>query len=116
MAQQPPLMNDELSATERAALAALIQQPGWSVVEKMHMSACRKATEDTIKLADPLEQGYERKLVALQQRARERNEFSLLILGSVHWHVKALAVEQEEKEQPAENPIVRQLYEVKNSK
>lgn len=108
--KQQPLMMNELSATKRAALASLMQQPGWSVVEELHMDACRRATEDVLK-QDPAGEGYtDKKVLALQQRARERNEFSLLILGSVDWHVKALAaLQDEEKEKPAENPIVKGL-------
>ncbi len=105
---QTPLLADELTAAQRAALASLIQHPGWAVVEEMHMAACRRATEDVLK-QDPGLEGAEKKIVALQLRDRERNEFSLLILGSVNWHAKALAVLEQEKEIKMDNPIIKGL-------
>lgn len=108
--KQTPLLQYELAPQKRAALASLLQQPGWAVVEELHMDACRRATEDVLK-QNPADPGYNDKtVIALQQRARERNEFSLLILGSVEYHAKALAVQQqEETEKPQENPIVKGL-------
>lgn len=104
---QAPLLADQLTAAQRAALASLIQQPGWAVIEEMHMAACRRATEDVLK-QDPAEQGADKRIIALQLRARERNEFSLLVLGSVEWHAKTLATQQQEaEEKPVDNPITR---------
>lgn len=107
--KQTVLLAEELQDVERALLATMVTHPGWAIVEKLHTSACQRATEAVIKL-DPTEEGYERKLVALQSKARERNEFSLLILGSVRQHV-AYAVEQKKQEAEPEkqqsNPILK---------
>jgi hypothetical protein len=105
MANKHPLLANELTPTEQVSLAALKQYPGFSVLEKLLMEACKRATEDVIKL-DPVEEGYERKLKALQSRARERNEFSLLVLGSVEWQI-AMAAPAEREEEPQENRIVK---------
>ena len=73
------------------------------------MSACKKATEEVIKL-DPTEEGYERRLISLQSKARERNEFCLLVLQSIDWQTQAIAVQEEEKTiKTEENRIVKQL-------
>lgn len=102
-----PLLMDELQPGERASLAALQKHPGFSVLEKLMMAACKRATEDVIQL-NPADEGYERKLKALQGRARERNEFFLLVLGSVSWQVEAEAKAQEEKtSKPEGNRILR---------
>jgi hypothetical protein len=112
MSNNHPLLMGELTETERISLAALKQHPGYAVLEKIFMAACRRATEDMIKL-DPAEEGYERKLKALQSRARERNEFSLLILRSIDWQI---AAQQPERSEPEHNRIVRQLDAIRASK
>lgn len=105
MKQQPLLMED-LSDIKRAALTSLVQHPGWPVIEELHMAACKRATEDVLK-QDPAEEGTDRKILALQLKARERNEFSLLILGSVQWHIQAAQQQQQDIEaKPQQNPIL----------
>jgi len=109
MANNGPLLASELTLTERVSLASLRQHPGFSVLEKLLMSACKRATEAVIKL-DPTEEGYERKLKALQSQARERNEFSLLLLRSIDWQAEAVAAQEEEKNsEPEVNRIVKKL-------
>lgn len=106
MKQQPLLMN-ELTPGKRAALASLVSHPGWAVVEEMHFDACKRATEDALK-ANPEEANYDQISKVRLLKARERNEFSLLILSSIDWHIKAAQqqiIEQEEK--PPENPILK---------
>ena len=108
--KQKPLLHQELSPQKQAALTSLVQQPGWLVIEELHMEACSRATKDLL-AADPSDQGYDQKVAALQSRARERNEFSNLILQSVLWHAKALAVMTEEQdEKPQQNPILKPLH------
>jgi hypothetical protein len=105
--KQKPLMMDELTPVKRAALASLVSHPGWGVVEELHMDACKRATEDVLK-QDQGEEGSERKILTLQAKARERNEFSLLILRSVQWHIQAAqGQEQEENAKAPENPILQ---------
>jgi hypothetical protein len=106
--KQSVLLADELTDVERASLASLAQHPGWRVVEKLHTEACKRATEAVIKL-DPTEEGYQRKLVALQSKARERNEFSLLILGSVSLHIEAAKQKLTPEEKIEPNRIVKGL-------
>lgn len=102
-----PLMVDELTEAQRVTLMSLKQHPGFAILEQMLMSACDRANRAVIQL-DPTEEGYERKLKALQQRARERNEFCLLVLQSVEFHTEVLLkAEQELKSQPEENRIVK---------
>lgn len=104
-----PLLAGELTPTERISLAGLKQHPGFSVLEKLFMSACNRATQEVIKL-NPTDEGYERKLKALQQKARERSEFSLLILQSIGWQSQAETIQSEEKnEKPELNRIVKGL-------
>jgi hypothetical protein len=101
-----PLLSDQLSETQRLNLTALKHHPGFVVLEQMLMEACRIATEEVIKL-DPNEEGYERKLKALQSKARERNEFSLLVLASIDFQERLALQEAEEvKAEPQQNRIV----------
>ena len=112
--KQAILLDGELTPTEIASLAALTLQPGWKVLEKMHTAACKRATEAVIK-CDPVEdEGYDRKVKALQLKARERNEFSMLILGSIDLHVQSLQQQSEPEAQP-ENPIVKGLNNERNA-
>ncbi len=105
--KQQPLMMDDLSPIKKAALAGLVQHPGWAVVEELHMDACKRATEDVLK-QDPTQEGHERKVLALQLRARERNEFSLLILSSVQYHISAAQTQELEKNaKPPHNSIFK---------
>lgn len=107
-----PLMFDELSSIERVNLAALQQHPGFTVLEKLMMAACKRATEAVIAL-DPTAEGYERKLRVLQSQARDRNEFCLLVLKTVTWQIDYEAEMQKQAqasqttEQPPENPIFK---------
>jgi len=104
--KQTILLDGELTPTEIASLAALTLQPGWKVLERMFTAACTRATEAVIK-CDPVEdEGYDRKVKALQLKARERNEFSMLILGSVDLHVQSVQ-QQSEPEAVQENPILK---------
>lgn len=106
MKQQPLLMN-ELTPVERAALTSLVSHPGWGVVEKLHFDACKRATEDALK-ANPEEENYDQISRARLLKARERNEFSLLLLGSVEWHIKAAQEQVREQDAKApENPILK---------
>jgi hypothetical protein len=107
MAQRPLLM-DELTPIEAVNLSGLKQHPGYPVLEKLHMAACKRASDDAIRL-DPAEDGHVRKLVALQGRARERSEFSLLILQSIDWHSANAAVPEAVNTEPEGNPIVKGL-------
>jgi len=105
--KQQPLMMDELTSVERASLASLVQHPGWNVLEKLHLYACKRATEDAIK-ANPEEVNYDQISKVRLLRARERNEFSSLILGSVEWHIQAAQMQTQEQEaKPPENPILK---------
>ena len=108
MANKTPLLSDEMTDTQRLSLASLKQHPGFPVLEKMFMDACKRATEEVIKL-DPSEEGYERKLKSLQSVARERNQFCLLILSSIDWQTQAILVRQEPEVKPEENRIVKSL-------
>lgn len=107
--KQRPLLMEELTSIEAVSLGGLLQHPGYLVLEKLMMAACKRATDDAIRL-DPTDEGYMRKLVALQGRAHERSEFCLLVLESIAWHdasAKAIAVEV--NTEPERNPILKGL-------
>lgn len=105
--KQPPLLMNDLSDIKRAALASLVQHPGWAVIEEMHMDACKRATEDALK-ANPEEANYDQVSKFRLLKARERNEFSLLVLSSVEWHIQAAqGIAQEQEKKAPENPILR---------
>lgn len=82
-----PLLSEELTEAEQMALTSMTTHPGFPVLEKIHMAACKRANDAVIQL-DPLDEAYDNKIKPLQQKARERNEFSLLILNSIEWHKK----------------------------
>jgi hypothetical protein len=110
MANKTPLLSDTLTETQRLNLTGLRHHPGFSVLELMFMEACKRATEDVIKL-DPIEEGYERKLKALQSKARDRSEFSLLVLQSIDWQTAMAEASQTQdtKAEPEVNRIVKPL-------
>lgn len=97
-----PLLMGELQPVEQVALAGLVQHPGYAVFEKILMAACKRATDETISL-NPTEKGYLQRLAALQSRARERNEFSLLVLQSIAYYTRP----PEEPGKPEQNRILR---------
>lgn len=109
---KPLLMEaEELTPIERVNLSQLRTHPGFPVLEKLLATACKRATEAVVKL-DPMDEGFERKLKALQQKARERNEFSMLVLASIEWqdqYVKSMEEVAGEKVNPesAQNPILK---------
>jgi hypothetical protein len=107
----PLLMESgDLTMTERVSLAALRQQPGFPVLEKLFMEAIKRVTEEMQKLK-PDDERYEQKLKNAHLKLRERTEFSFLILQSIDWQSQVVAG-QEEKEQtskPELNRIVKGL-------
>jgi hypothetical protein len=109
---QLPLLMEELTPIEALSLAGLKQYPGYLVLEKLMMAACKRATDDAIRV-NPAEEGYTRKLVALQGRARERSEFCLLILESIDWHEMRVAQtkDPEVNTEPESNPILKGLQQ-----
>lgn len=110
MADQEPLLSNDLTEAQRFALLGLKQHPGFAVLELMHMAACKRANDAVIKL-DPEEEAYERKLKARQAKARERNEFSLLILKSIDWQTQPEFTTPKQEEKPEVNPIVKGLQQ-----
>ena len=102
-----PLLMNELTEAQRVSLAALKNHPGYAVLELIHMAACRRATEALVKL-NPEEEGYDQKLRYRQQKARERSEFSMLILQSIDWQMQMLQAE-ESKNESEPNRIVKGL-------
>jgi len=111
--KQEPLLSDSLTDGKRAALASLVLHPGFQVLEEMHFEAVKRAKDEILRV-DPEEAGSDHKIRVRHIKARERNEFSLLILNSIQWHIQALKNGTDEKNaKPNQNPIVRPLYEVK---
>ncbi len=79
------------------------------MLEKLFMEACKRANDAVIAL-DPTEEGFERKFKPLQAKARERNEFSLLVLNSIQWHQKVVEdtlESQKKKDEVLQNPILK---------
>lgn len=102
-----PLLRDGLTEIQRVSLASLKQHPGFKVLEQLHFDACTRATEALVRLS-PEEENYQQKLSARQIKARERSEFSLLILGSIDWHIAAASVPQQEAEEKPEGNRILQ--------
>jgi len=108
----PLLMEaEELTPIERVNLTHMRTHPGFAVLEKLFMAACKNASEAVVKL-DPIEEGYERKLKALQQKARERSEFSMLILSTIEWqdqYIRSIEAVTGEKinQESIPNPILK---------
>lgn len=107
MAQRPLLM-EELTPVEALSLGGLKQHPGFLVLEKLFMAACKRATDDAIRV-DPADDDYMRKLTALHARARERSEFCLLVLQSIDWHHQSAAKAEEVNTEPESNPLLKGL-------
>ncbi len=107
-AENQPLLSDYLTEAQRLALLGLKQHPGFAVLELMLMDACRRTNDSVMKL-DPEEEAYERKLKARQAKARERNEFSLLLLRSIDWQTQPAFTAPKQEEKPEPNPIVKGL-------
>jgi hypothetical protein len=103
-----PLLMEDLQPGERISLQALTTHPGYLVLEKIFMAACKKATAAAIAV-DPTLEGYEKKLIALQWKARERNEFCLEVLQSITYHADYAAQLEKAKEpsKPEGNPILK---------
>ena len=103
-----PLLVDELTETERMNLTGMTQHPGFPALLKLFSAACERANKEVIAL-DQTEEGFERKFKPLQQRARDWNEFSKLILDSIDWHEMAhnyLQQERNQQQAAPENPIL----------
>lgn len=107
---EEPIVNI-LSEVELINLNALTTHPGFSSLEKLHMALCDRANKELLKL-DEAEEGYDRKVTALQRRAKVYNEFSLQILKACFWKQEVDKVQeqakQSEKEQP-NNPIIQRV-------
>jgi len=93
-----PLLLEDLNEGEQLNLASLVKHPGFPALEKLHMAACKRATEDVMKL-DPEAPDYNEKLKVRAARARERSEFSMLILASIMYHARVPEVREQEKKQ-----------------
>ena len=96
MPPRKPLLMDKLSEAEQMALAAMTKHPGYPALEKMFMDACDTLNKELIKL-DPAMEGYTQKVMALQSQARERNQFCLLVLESIQWHLMASGLTDEKE-------------------
>ena len=103
MATKVLLRSDEefgLTEAEQMALVSMTTHPGFPVLEKLFMAACKLANDAVVQL-DPADEAYDRLVKPLQQKARERNDFSLLILKSIAWHEGVLQ-EKAESQKPQE--------------
>jgi hypothetical protein len=110
MAQKVLLRPDEefgLTEAEQMALTSMTTHPGFPVLEKMFMAAC-KITNDAVIQLDPSDEAYDRLVKPLQQKARERNEFSLMILRSIAWHEAVLkdTIESKKPQEASQNIIL----------
>ena len=100
----PPLLLNDLTEVEQLNLASLTQHPGFPALEKLFMAACRRATDEFMRL-DPSAERYEQQLKYSQWKARDRREFSQEVLMSILYHTKVTELRAEEKNQePPKNP------------
>lgn len=85
----------EFTQTERLYLASLAHHDGFPVLQKLMDEACRKATEEVMKV-DPKIDRYMEVLAATQSNARAIHEFCEAVRKSFNWNVE-LANQNEEK-------------------
>lgn len=105
---QTPLLSEEingLTETERMTLTALTTHPGFAILEKLLMTACKRTNDAVIQL-DPTDETYDKKIKPLQQKARERNEFAMLILNSIEWHKQVTEQKEQSKPEVSQNRIL----------
>jgi hypothetical protein len=93
------VLGEGLTFEERMSLAQLVQQPGWKILVKLMADACRRATEEVIKL-DPGGERYDQKLAGLQTMARAMNKFTADVLDSVKLHQRTAVQEAQQRENP----------------
>lgn len=93
------VLGEKLTHEEGIALAQLVNQPGWMILVRLIAEACRRATEEVIKL-DPGVERYEQKLVGLQTTSRAMNKFSTQVLDSVKLHQRKAVQEASNREKP----------------
>jgi hypothetical protein len=94
------ILGSTLDFEERLAIAQLTHQVGWKILVRLIAEACRRATEEVIKL-DPSTDRYEQKLAGLQTKARAMNIFSAEVLDSVKLHEQKAMKEVKERENPS---------------
>jgi hypothetical protein len=99
------VLGSTLNFDERISLAQLTTQPGWKVLVHVMAEACRRATEEVIKL-DPSVERYDQKVIALQTTARAINKFSADVLDSVRVHQQTAVKEAQQRENPTLVPEV----------
>lgn len=100
-----PLCIDTLTSEERIYLGNMASHPGFIVFKKLVADACKQATEEVVRL-DPVDDGYERKLKALQFSARAINQFSAMLIKSIEMHSLAAVLEEENKELEEQEEVV----------
>jgi hypothetical protein len=93
------VLGENLTFDERLALAQLVNQPGWKILVRLIAEACRRATEEVIKL-DPGTERYDQRLTGLQTTARAMNKFSAEVLDSVKLHQRTAVKQAQERENP----------------
>jgi len=79
-------LGEELTQEEKLYLNSLTMHDGWPILVRILNEACKKATEDVIKI-DPQIEGYERKLAAAQNTARAKNQFCTDVLKTISWRI-----------------------------
>ena len=84
----------DLTPDKQAALANLMLQPGWQLVEQMFEQFCTAATAEMLQLK-ATEERYLEKLQALQVRANLANDVCGSVLRSIQEHAQAYLKERE---------------------
>ena len=97
MSEERRLLGEGLPYEERIALAQLVNQPGWKILVRLMAEACRKATEEVIRL-NPSVERYPEQLAGLQTTARAMNKFSAEVLDSVKLHQRTAVQEAQQRE------------------
>lgn len=100
------LLGEDLTAEEKLYLNALTNHEGFPVLVKLLNEACKKATEEVIKI-DPQDNNYERKLAAAQNTARAKNSFCTDVIKTIRWRVvegvNEIAIEKQEEKRKSAN-------------
>ena len=97
------LLCEDLNQMERLYLKSLTMHDGFPVLQKIFDEACRRATEEVMKV-NPTDANYEKVLAATQANARAIHEFCQAVRLSFNAHISnAEAMERQEEEKRREN-------------
>lgn len=93
-------LGENLTQTERLFLVSMAHHDGFPVLQKLLDEACRKATEEVMKV-DPKVPNYKDILAATQANARAIHEFCEAVRKSFLWNTELGMKEEAKSKEPA---------------